>query len=148
MLAVGVSVGLLTAFACAPGEEDGGVVGAPSGSRAGTAAVEQEPTRQAAGQHATTTGAVGIVAASAPVAPGGDAPGGDAPGGPGIPEYEVRKDGTLIIGGDVWVSCRDVGLWSAPASASRSVERQVKSEQREQVEACKKAGFPPRSTSR
>ena len=59
------------------------------------------------------------------------------------PEYQVRGEGTLIIGGDVLVRCAEVGAWSGPPSASRSVERQLREEQREQSRVCTEAGFPP-----
>lgn len=79
---------------------------------------------------------------------GSVASGGRAGNGPPIPEYKVQKNGTLVIGGDVLVECRDVGIWTGPPSATRSVKRQSRKEQREQTEACTEAGFQPKNAPR
>ena len=69
-------------------------------------------------------------------------------GGTPPPEYEVQKDGTLIIGGDVLVSCEDVGSWEAPPSATRAARRQMRESQQEEIKVCTKAGFPPDAAAR
>ena len=93
--------------------------------------VVSEPSKMAVGEATTAEGDIGILA-----------------GGTPPPEYEVQKNGTLVIGGDVLVSCRDLGSWAGPPSASRSVKQQIDREQREQIKACAKAGFPPDETPR
>ena len=107
-----------------------------------SSAVAHEPTQEATALPATTM-MTEDMGAQASVASGGI-----IAGGPPVPEYEVQKNGTLVIGGDVLVSCRDVGSWSGPPSATRAVKRQIHKEQLEQTKVCTKAGFPPNKTAR
>jgi hypothetical protein len=60
------------------------------------------------------------------------------------PNYEVKKDGTLIIGGDVLVSCADLlkSSWEGQ-SPTPEARRQMRQASKEQVRVCTKAGFPP-----
>ena len=103
-----------------------------------SSSIADEPTQEVTVQPATTTMMTEEMGAFASVASGGH-----LSGGPPIPEYEVQKNGTLVIGGDVLVKCRDVGSWAGPPSATRSAKLQIRKEQQEQVKACTKAGFPP-----
>ena len=65
----------------------------------------------------------------------------------GFPKYQVEKDGTLIIEGDMLVRCADVlqfrrnyfeGLNPTPEA-----RRQVRHDRKELIMVCTKAGFPP-----
>ena len=62
-----------------------------------------------------------------------------------IPEYQVTKDGMLMIGGDVLIPCHDVVLSADPgpnpgtAAEQRSFERMIQ----ERAKICKEASFPP-----
>ena len=71
-------------------------------------------------------------------------------GGKPPPEYQVMKDGTLIIEGDMLVRCADLlqfrrnyfeGLNPTPEA-----RRQVRHDRKEQIAVCTKAGFPPDKT--
>ena len=68
-------------------------------------------------------------------------------GGKPPPEYQVMKDGTLIIEGDMLVRCADLlqfrrnyfeGLNPTPEA-----RRQMRQAHNEQVRVCTRAGFPP-----
>ena len=71
-------------------------------------------------------------------------------GGKPPPEYQVLKDGTLIIEGDMLVRCADLlqfrrnyfeGLNPTPEA-----RRQVRQQRKELIAVCTKAGFPPDKT--
>ncbi len=68
-------------------------------------------------------------------------------GGKPPPEYQVKKDGTLVIGGDVLVSCTDLlkSSWEGQ-SPTPEARRQMRQANKEQVRVCTKAGFPPDKT--
>ena len=110
-----------------------------NGGRSSTAAYETA-------EEVTVRPVTTMVAEDVATAIAGDM--GSVAGGPTIPEYEVQKNGKLVIGGDVLVRCREVGSWEAPPSATRAAKRQILEEQRKQTEVCTKAGFPPDETSR
>lgn len=64
---------------------------------------------------------------------------------PPIPEYQVTRDGMLVIGGDVLIPCHDVVSSADPgsnpgtAAEQRSFERMIQ----ERAKICKEASFPP-----
>lgn len=60
------------------------------------------------------------------------------------PKYQVKKNGTLIIGGDVLVRCADL-LKSDPqvGNPTPEAQRQMRQARKEHVRVCTKAGFPP-----
>ena len=64
-------------------------------------------------------------------------------GAPPPPEYEVKKDGRLIIGGGVFAKCADVGEYEPPTSFSNTAKEQAQASQSAQAMACTEAGFPP-----
>ena len=68
-------------------------------------------------------------------------------GGKPPPEYQVKKDGTLVIGGDVLVSCTDLlkSSWEGQSPTSEA-RRQMRQASKEQIRVCTKAGFPPDKT--
>lgn len=62
---------------------------------------------------------------------------------PRPPEYQVTEDGTLIVGGDVFVRCAEVGLDDYPPGADDPVVRaQIDRSLRESARACESVGFP------
>ena len=65
-------------------------------------------------------------------------------GGKPPPKYQVKKDGTLVIGGDVLVRCADLlkSSWEGQ-SPTPEARRQMRQASKEQVRVCTKAGFPP-----
>ena len=68
-------------------------------------------------------------------------------GGKPPPEYQVMKDGTLIIGGDVLVSCGDLlNFDKQEGDITPKVRRQLRQARKEQIAVCTKAGFPPDKT--
>lgn len=130
--------------ACAQGTQDPQAEGrgGERGDGGRSSAIAYEATQGATARPAT------IMATEDMAATAMASEAGHVAGGPRIPEYEVQKNGTLVIGGDVLVRCRDVGGWTGPESASRSVKRQIRKEQQEQIKTCTKAGFPPDGTAR
>ena len=64
-----------------------------------------------------------------------------AEGSPEPPKYQVNKEGTLIIDGDVLIGCQDI--FKAYTGDPRVF---LNESEREHVEACKKAGFSPEDT--
>jgi hypothetical protein len=69
-------------------------------------------------------------------------------GGEPPPEYQVKKDGTLIIGGDVVVRCADL-LKVAPqvGNPTPKARRQMRQRHKEHIAVCTRAGFPPEKPS-
>ncbi|CAA9399748.1 MAG: hypothetical protein AVDCRST_MAG01-01-943 [uncultured Rubrobacteraceae bacterium] len=68
-----------------------------------------------------------IVLATMPVSPAGAQLAGDAPP---PPEYQVKEDGTLIVGGDIETHCSQVGL-----------DEQYLTADGPEARACEAAGF-------
>jgi hypothetical protein len=60
------------------------------------------------------------------------------------PKYQVKNNGTLIIGGDVLVRCADL-LKSDPQAGNPTPEaqKQMRQARKDHVRVCTKAGFPP-----
>ena len=63
------------------------------------------------------------------------------------PEYQVLKDGTLIIEGDMLVRCADLlqfrrNYWEG-LNPTPEARRQMRQAHNEQVRVCTRAGFPP-----
>lgn len=65
-----------------------------------------------------------------------------AEGAPPPPEYEVTEDGTLIIGGDVFVSCREIGGPDDNEPFNPQVQVEIDQAAAEERQACREAGFP------
>jgi len=64
-------------------------------------------------------------------------------------EYQVKRNGTLIIDGDVLVSCDDLLKFDNQVPTDNpKVRAQMQQSRRERVKACTKAGFPPDKPSR
>ena len=63
-------------------------------------------------------------------------------GAPPPPEYEVTEDGTLIIGGEVLISCRDIGAPDDNAPSDPQAQAEIDQAVEEERQACREAGFP------
>ena len=126
-------------FACAHGP---GSAPAEDGSEPRPATGQAgDPAREGTGDAIPAPDAGTIMEATSPGVSAQEA--GILAGGTPPPEYEVRGEGTLIIGGDVLVGCEQVGDFEAPRSATRAAKQQVRESQQEQMQACAEAGFPP-----
>jgi LPXTG-motif cell wall-anchored protein len=71
------------------------------------------------------------------------APPEGSPPPPPPPEYQVTEDGTLIVGGDVLLDCRTLGIDDIPPTASPSARTEIKQTVKEQAAVCRANGFPP-----
>lgn len=62
--------------------------------------------------------------------------------GPPPSEYQVTKNGTLIVGGDVFLDCGSVGSDDIPPTATPSARAEINQTIQEQAAICQASGFP------
>ena len=132
------AIGLLSSCGQNPSTEGDDASAARTEAQGNAEQPSEEPTLMRDAPESTMTTASGTASESEM---------GILAGGKPPPEYQVKKDGTLIIGGDVLVSCTDLlkSSWEGQ-SPTPEARRQMRQANKEQVRVCTKAGFPPDKT--